>query len=616
MLRVGEIVQDHYEIIRLLSYGGFGYVWLAHDQLADIEVAIKELINPKGEQIDAMLLEIRTIASLNLPGVVRFYTAIRQPEAGTCLLVMEYCSQGTLADLLRARGKLRHEEAVEILIHIGSTLHAVHEQGYVHHDLKPNNLLIDAQGKVKISDFGMTNQRGGTLAYLAPENFTSDNDPEDRRSDVYALGVILHELLTGRLPFEGDEEQLIAGHLFQQPTIPVEIPRWLEQVLRKAMEKPRELRFQTAMELVRALETRTPPPLLDQRLLDASIVNDSAQRLMRLKRWKAALNQLNQALLAAPYFEPAVSNSGECLLRLGQHEDAISALERARQLGAGLRVVKLLGQAWFEQGDLGKANGCLSDYLFRNPNDTEAMDLLAFCLLRSQHIESCRDLFQAVLARTGMTPPLAANLLACYLLLADQEALNEHEKRCQGIETGPFWSFNFKVFHGETSWSGTSLRGSASKVLFQSLNEAVQTAAHEEPHVTPLLDLEEPLDEGMEPEQTPRAGLGLPITISLDEGEQELSFAPDQRIVSFGRLSVNDIHLNSHYVSRRHCALVRHSAEVYLYNLGSALGTHVKRQADKQFRRVTHRALLSEGTWVLEIGDVTLKVIIGERSLL
>jgi serine/threonine protein kinase len=163
MFKLGDLVQKQYRIVRYLGRGGFGRVWLAHDQVAEREVAIKELIDPSESAVDDMLREVRTIAQFNLPGVVRFYHAIPQPAEGTCLLVMEFCPNGTLADRLAQAGYLTEQEATDYPGEVAATLHEVHERGFVHRDLKPGNLLFDAEGNLKISDFGLANQRDGRL---------------------------------------------------------------------------------------------------------------------------------------------------------------------------------------------------------------------------------------------------------------------------------------------------------------------------------------------------------------------------------------------------------------------------------------------------------------------
>ena len=203
-----------YRIQRLLGQGAFGAVYLAHDTLLDRPVAIKELIvTPQTDEaaFKRFLQEARAAGGLNHPNVVTVY-ALKVVQA-TVYLVMEYLAGGSLRTMLEQRGPLPVEEAVRIAADICAGLAAAHAQGIVHRDIKPENILLAADGRAKVGDFGIahvprgatgtqlsaltaTGFQPGTLLYMSPEQVKGR--AVDGRSDVYQVGALLYEMLTGR----------------------------------------------------------------------------------------------------------------------------------------------------------------------------------------------------------------------------------------------------------------------------------------------------------------------------------------------------------------------------------------------------------------------------------
>ncbi|MFC4009239.1 protein kinase [Nonomuraea purpurea] len=261
MLGAGTTLNDRYVLTARLGGGGMGEVWRADDTVLGREVAVKVLTpaltdNPTFTQ--RFLNEARAMATLRHPGVVDVY------DYGTCevmgrqvsFLVMEYVRGESLDHVLR-RGSLGPEATMRLVAEVADALAAAHAHGIVHRDVKPANLMIRSDGGVALTDFGIAHSASaghltatGTMlcsaGYCAPEMATaSDVTPA---VDVYALGVVAFECLTGRLPFEGNTPvQIIFKHLNSPiPPLPDEIPPGPRQVVERALEKTPDRRWQTA----------------------------------------------------------------------------------------------------------------------------------------------------------------------------------------------------------------------------------------------------------------------------------------------------------------------------------------------------------------------------------
>jgi serine/threonine protein kinase len=257
-----------YEIKSELGRGGMATVYLAYDPRFEREVALKVL--PREMLHDPQFRvrferEAKTIAKLEHSAIVPVYDV--GEEDGQPYFVMRYMTGGTLSDRL-AKGPLPLQDAAHIIDRIASALDEAHAKGFIHRDLKPGNILFDRAGEPYISDFGIakftssqTNVTGsaivGTPAYLSPEQAQGDANI-DGRSDLYAVGVILYEMLSGRQPYEADTPM---GVVVKQITDPVphildvnpNLPDGLEEIIEKAMAKNRDERFSTTRELSDAL---------------------------------------------------------------------------------------------------------------------------------------------------------------------------------------------------------------------------------------------------------------------------------------------------------------------------------------------------------------------------
>ena len=257
-----------YSVLETLGRGGCGLVYKARDNELDRLVAIKVALAGRRmteADFDRLLHEARVAARLKHPALVTVYDVGRQPD-GSAYIVMEYVAGPTLAQVLAAR-KLRHDQLADLVGKVAAAVHYAHTQGLVHRDLKPSNVLIGPTGLPQVADFGLAiseetqwlspGQISGTPSYMAPEQVRGETHRLDGRTDVWALGVILYEALTGRLPFSGSQEQKFDEILHRDPKPPRQIddtlPRELERICLKCLAKRMTERYTSAADLAEDL---------------------------------------------------------------------------------------------------------------------------------------------------------------------------------------------------------------------------------------------------------------------------------------------------------------------------------------------------------------------------
>ncbi|WP_217708130.1 serine/threonine-protein kinase [Nonomuraea rhodomycinica] len=275
MLGSGTTLNDRYVLADRVGGGGMGEVWRAADTVLGRTVAVKVMMPALAENpafARRFQNEARAMATLRHPGVVDVY------DYGTCevggrrvsFLVMEFVEGESLDRILRARA-LSPAETMRLVAEVADALAAAHEQGIVHRDVKPANLMVRPDGRVALTDFGIAHSvsagqltaTGAMLCsagYCAPELATaSEVTPA---VDVYALGVVAYECLTGRLPYEGDTPvQIIYKHLHAPvPALPPEVPAGPRQVVQRALEKAPDMRWRSAAELAAAARRALAEP--------------------------------------------------------------------------------------------------------------------------------------------------------------------------------------------------------------------------------------------------------------------------------------------------------------------------------------------------------------------
>ena len=270
MLEAGRTLNGRYKIQSLIGTGGMAAVYLAKDLILDRLVAIKVLRLDFRQNDDAMRRfrrEALSATQLTHPNIVGVYDVGQSQEMN--YIVMEYVEGTDLKDYVRQKGALHPIEAVRIMMQIVSAIAAAHQNRIIHRDIKPQNILIDKEGNVKITDFGIavalsdtsltqTNTLLGSVHYLSPEQ--ARGGMATIQTDIYALGIVLYELLTGKVPFDGESAVSIALKHFQEPLPTIVnptamIPQSLENIVLKATAKDPMHRYRSCYEMFQDLKT-------------------------------------------------------------------------------------------------------------------------------------------------------------------------------------------------------------------------------------------------------------------------------------------------------------------------------------------------------------------------
>ena len=263
-MKIGQIVKDRYEILEILGEGGMAFVYKARDMQLERFVAIKTLKPNYVNQetfVDRFKREAKTAANLNHPNIVQIFDWGIEDEP---YFVMEYIEGNTLTSIIAKKRTISLSDILFIGAQVSSGLHAAHQKGLVHRDIKPGNIMITPDGKVKVTDFGIVSLQNeesditktgsilGTASYISPEQ--AQGKPVSIESDLYSLGTVLYELITGKAPFSGDSPISTATkHLTEKPEKPSlfrrDLPKGVETAILKLLEKATYDRFKSAEDL-------------------------------------------------------------------------------------------------------------------------------------------------------------------------------------------------------------------------------------------------------------------------------------------------------------------------------------------------------------------------------
>lgn len=264
MIEKGQKINDRYEIIKNIGEGGMANVYLAYDTILDRKVAIKVLrgdLSNDEKFVRRFQREALSASSLSHPSIVEIYDV--GEDNGTFYIVMEYVEGKTLKQLIKKRGSLTLSESIDIMLQVTDGISHAHDSYIIHRDLKPQNIMIKDDGMIKIMDFGIamalnstqltqTNSVMGSVHYLPPEQASGKGCTI--RSDIYSMGIVFYELLTGSLPFKGDNAVEIALKQMRDPIPNIRkknssIPQSVENVILKATAKNPKNRYSDAKEM-------------------------------------------------------------------------------------------------------------------------------------------------------------------------------------------------------------------------------------------------------------------------------------------------------------------------------------------------------------------------------
>ena len=261
MITKGQTINDRYEVIRSIGEGGMANVYLGYDTILDRNVAIKVLrgdLSNDEKFVRRFQREALSASSLAHPNIVEMYDV--GEDDGTYYIVMEFVDGKTLKQLLKKRGTLTLSEAIDIMSQLTDGMAHAHDSYIIHRDLKPQNIMIKDDGQIKITDFGIamalnstqltqTNSVMGSVHYLPPEQASGKGCTI--KSDIYSMGIIFYELLSGSVPFRGDNAVEIALKHMREPLPSLRednpsIPQSIENIIRKATAKNPKNRYDSA----------------------------------------------------------------------------------------------------------------------------------------------------------------------------------------------------------------------------------------------------------------------------------------------------------------------------------------------------------------------------------
>ena len=364
MIKPGMFISDRYEIIDKVGSGGMADVYKAKCHRLNRYVAIKilrsEYSNDKSF-VAKFRAEAQSVAGLSHPNIVNVYDV--GEDNGLYYIVMELVEGITLKKFIERKGRLEVKEAVGIAIQIAQGMEAAHDAHIIHRDIKPQNIIISRDGKVKVTDFGiakaatsntLTSNAMGSVHYLSPEQ--ARGGYSDERSDIYSLGVTLYEMLCGKVPFAGDNTVSVALLHIQGEAVPVrelnpEVPVSVDKIVQKCMQKKPERRYLSASELIADLKRSIANPNGDFVKLAANIVPDSPTinlseddvRDINKARGKQPAASYQEETEAEAVQSPKRRSGGNVLLEDDEDLDSVDSKVEKVLLGVTISFAIILG---------------------------------------------------------------------------------------------------------------------------------------------------------------------------------------------------------------------------------------------------------------------------------
>ncbi|HET7479837.1 MAG TPA: Stk1 family PASTA domain-containing Ser/Thr kinase [Rubrobacteraceae bacterium] len=376
-----QLVDNRYRIVRELGSGGMAEVYLAHDDVLDRDVALKVMSGryaDDDEFVERFRREAQSAAALSHPNIVSIYDR-GASEDGTYYIAMEYLPGGTLKDRILKRGALQPRTAAAVTMQIAEALQVAHKHGVIHRDIKPHNILITESGDLKVTDFGIARAASsstmtktgsilGTAHYISPEQAMGEH--VGPASDLYSLGVVLYEMLTGELPYDADTPIGIAmkhvnGHLRPPKAMDPSIPDGINAITVRLLAKDPMDRYGSAAELIEDLERfiagRQPASATTQMMAAQTTaqtlyaptrVGPPPSRIPERRKERRSIAPLLLILLALALLAPVAYATG----LLGGSQDTPTRQPKGTKAPAKVKVPELTGlkldEARRQYGDL------------------------------------------------------------------------------------------------------------------------------------------------------------------------------------------------------------------------------------------------------------------------
>jgi len=543
-----ELFDNKYRFIKDLGTGGFGKVFLAREERSKNLVAIKQLKNEDRTKQDNIIYEMQMISQFNHPHIVIYKHNFIQDDL--LYIVMEYCSLGSLRGMI-CKKKLSSIFIWKWMIELTETLQFVHEKEIIHHDIKPDNILFTENRTIKISDFGVANIGGGTRAYMSPETLSWDTTVvKDERIDIYALGVTLLELLTGKNPFFYKSEYEILGMHDKKDFGITHLPNWQQEIILKAIAKIPEQRFQTMKEFNEAVQSKYVPIVFDREVIIAGGLSEKADLLMKRKKWNKAYSLLDYAERQLKPNVNVLHQKGKYFLLQQKIELAKEYYEKALKWNPRLDVQKDLGWINLEIKNYPTAISLLSDHLHRNPSDYEAYNLLLQCFYETNRYELAMNLAKTLFDVEEGNMCFANNYyISCVMQNIGKIIFPDTVLKYNKTENH-FINYNYSVIiEKELSHNFKKKPSLKSKLLFMDyrFNNLIPSKLY--------------------------------FTDNNPDGLKNNEISSP--IIKFGRnnYEVNDVKVlgESSSISRRHCIIINSKNDLWLYDL-SSIGTYVNNE--------------------------------------
>lgn len=534
------LLDNKYEIKKELGRGGFGTVYLAVDILAKREVAIKVLKERETSSQDLIIKEIQAIAQLDHPKVITFYHHF--VHHGKLHLVMQYCKNGNLDFYIRTINELSYDIACNICCEIADGFEYVHNQGIIHHDIKPLNILFDNDLKIKISDFGVANSLGGTRSYMPPELFMDSLSFEkDPRIDIYSLGITLLEIAIGIHPLHNIRnlhDQLIKK--IDQSFIPNHLPHWFAEIVIKATHPDKELRFQTMHEFKAALIAKTVPFELNLSLIKSNKIAELAAKNLRTKKWNKSFHYIEAAISNNSKSVMAYIIGGKYFLKINSTEKALVYLNNAINLNPRIDVQKELAWIHLQQENYPLAVSLLHDHIQRHPLDKEAYCLLTEALFYMKRYSEGTAILQDI--AKSFNENVFINNLFIMSIASNQEVDYFLQKYLSQLEINPFLEYNLEVLDKRDKLVHASKALEIiNKFLFQDYRFLNYSKRN---------------------------------TLVIEVNKKK-SLEYDKFIISVGRDKSSDLHIADTQSSRLHCVIINFPNDVWIQDMSSIAGIRV-----------------------------------------